>query len=105
MIREWPASSRPRTVVRSSALPSPRDIRPLKSRMVMTPSWRVVANNVGISFLRFLVRRRIRTGGVAVSVARRTPKYRQPLGHDKLRPAGSAREHIELVHKGLHQEY
>src|SRR5579864_746724 len=103
MIFVRPSSNKSRTVFRSRALPSPSEIRPLKSTSVMPLYSRVVAKSEGIPFLRFLVRR-ARIRGAPVSIAVRTSQYRKSLGHDKLRAARFSRMHVKLVHKRLHQE-
>src|SRR5215469_14626118 len=104
MILTRPSSSKSRTVLRSSALPSPSEIRPLKSTIAMPLNSRVVANKEAMTFLRFLVRRPVRIRSVAVPVTRWTSQQRQALRHHNLRATGPPGKHIKLVHKCFHQK-
>src|SRR5215475_8440985 len=87
-------------VFRNSALPSPSEMRPLRSTMAIPPTSRHVANRLGITVLGPLLGCRARCRRPVISVARLRNLFR----HDDLCATRAARHNVEFIHKGAHQK-
>src|SRR5215472_1612337 len=93
MILRWPVSISSRTVRRNMALPSPREMRPLKSTMAMSPTCRLVPCNATSC----LTSQSIRVAEIGNCTG-------QTLGHDHFGSAALPWRHAQFVHERPHEK-